>query len=343
MQRYQGRRRKRGVYIGPIHILLLLAGTAAIVLGGFFLRRAISGEAEPPPPPAADDQSQQPDSPGGQEPPPASTPEGEAPATASGVRCTLRELGEEAMYTGDLILVNNWTVFHFPEDQEEQLLCVLDNKTGSYYVKDATVYLLPEALEALNAMMDAFQAQGGSKSVNVVAGHRTAEFQQHLFDQSAERNGIEHANKYVAKPGGSEHHTGLVVDFSILHGDGSSEEYQGQGEYGWINENCQEYGYVVRYEAGKEDLTGIYDEPWHFRYIGIPHATQAAAQGLCLEEYVDYLKQFSFEGEHLMIDCASGRYEVWYAQGTKAYIPDSGEYTVSGNNVDGVVVTVKIE
>ena len=341
MQRYQGRRRKRGVYIGPAHILLLLLVVAIVGLGLFMLSRA--GGDKDPEPPVDNDSTQTPPadgkdgSSGGSDPLPGSL------TTASGIPCTLTDLGADAVYTGDLVLVNNWTFFHFPADQEQQLRCVLDNKTGSYFVKDSTVNLLPHALDALNAMMDAFHAQGGSKSVNVVAGHRTEEFQQHLFDQSAERNGLEHAEKYVAKPGGSEHHTGLVVDFSILHSDGSSEEYKGAGEYAWINENCQNYGYLVRYETGKEDLTGIWDEPWHFRYIGVPHAVEAAAKDLCLEEYIDYLKQFTFDKDHLTIQCGDEAYEVWYAQGTQAYIPDSGEYTVSGNNVDGVVVTCKVQ
>ena len=341
MQRYQGRRRKRGVYIGPAHILLLLLVVAIVGLGLFMLSRA--GGDKKPEPPVDNDSTQTPsadgkdNSSGGSDPLPGSL------TTTSGIPCTLTDLGADAVYTGDLVLVNNWTFFHFPADQEQQLRCVLDNKTGSYFVKDSTVNLLPHALDALNAMMDAFHAQWVSKSVNVVAGHRTEEFQQHLFDQSAERNGLEHAEKYVAKPGGSEHHTGLVVDFSILHSDGSSEEYKGAGEYAWINENCQNYGYVVRYETGKEDLTGIWDEPWHFRYIGIPHAVEAAARDLCLEEYIDYLKQFTFDKDHLTIQCGDGTYEVWYAQGTQAYIPDSGEYTVSGNNVDGVVVTCKVQ
>ena len=338
MRHYQGRRRRRGVYIGPAHILLA-AGALLIALGVFILFRSLVGSRDPAPPA---DQSQifggdQPSQSGGDPAQPA------AATTASGIPCTLTDLGEDAIYTGGLVLVNNWTFFRFPAGQEADLLCVLDNKTSSYFVKDSTVNLLPEALDALNQMMDDFMAQGGSKSVNVVAGHRTEAFQQHLFDQSAERNGLEHAEKYVAKPGGSEHHTGLVVDFSIIHSDGSSEEYDGSGEYAWINENCQNYGYIVRYEAGKEDLTGIWDEPWHFRYIGVPHATEAAAKGLCLEEYTDYLKQFPFDGEHLTIQCSAGTYEVWYAQGSQIYLPDSGEYTVSGNNVDGVVVTCKIQ
>lgn len=262
-------------------------------------------------------------------------------AAASGISCTLTRLGEEAVHTGDLVLVNNQVLYHFPEEQP--LVSIYDGKTGSYYVRDMEVYLSPAALGALNDMMDAFQAQGGSKTVNVVAGYRTKEFQQHLFDQSAEQNGQAHAEKYVAQPGGSEHHTGLAVDFSLFYPDGSSQEYTGTGEYAWINSHCQDYGWVVRYAKDKENLTGIGDEPWHFRYVGTPHAAAMAAKGLCLEEYIDYLKEFPYNGQHLAVDCADAKYEIWYCAGTEAYLPDEGEYTVSGNNVDGIIVTCKTE
>lgn len=260
--------------------------------------------------------------------------------TPSGIDCVLTELDEADIHTGELILVNNWNFYHFPDRSD--LTNIYENKSDSYIVARTDTELAPAALEALNALLDAFRAQGGSKSVNVVAGYRTEEFQQHLFDQSVERNGLEHAKKYVAQPGGSEHHTGYAVDFSVLHSDGSSEEYDGSGEYAWINENCHDYGYIVRYETGKEELTGIWDEPWHFRYLGIPHATKVAELGLCLEEYEDWLKDYTFDGEHLIISCAAGEYEVWYTQGTQVYLPESGEYQVSGNNVDGFIVTCKL-
>lgn len=266
---------------------------------------------------------------------------GVRPAGEGRAACALTELGEEAVRTGDLILVNNWTPYHFPEEQP--LTCIFDGKTGSYYVRDREVYLAPHALTALNAMMDDFRAVGGSKTVNVVAGYRTAEFQQHLFDQSAERNGREHAEKFVAQPGGSEHHTGLVVDFSLFFEDGSSSEYQGTGEYAWINSHCQYYGWVVRYDKAKEALTGIGNEPWHFRYVGIPHALVMAEKELCLEEYIDYLREFPYDGQHLTVDWAGEKYEIWYCSGTAAYLPEEGEYAVSGNNVDGLIVTCKVE
>lgn len=245
--------------------------------------------------------------------------------TSTGVSCTLTDLGEEAIYTGELVLVNNWTLYHFPEEQE--LVSIYAEKNDSYYVAGTEVYLAPVAMEALNAMLADFTAQGGSKSVNVVAGYRTEEFQQHLFDQSAEQNGLEHAKQYVAQPGGSEHHTGFVVDLSIYHSDGTSEEYDGTGEYAWINENCQNYGYVVRYATDKADLTGIANEPWHFRYVGVPHARLMIRLGLTLEEYVDLLRRdFRIR---------------YYAGADRGPLPEEpGRYRqVSEDNCGGLVVT----
>lgn len=262
-------------------------------------------------------------------------------AAVSGIPCTLTQLDEDAVHTGDLILVNNKILYRFPEEQP--LVSIYDGKTDSYYVRDREVELSPTALRALNRMLDDFREQGGSKTVNVVAGYRTEAFQKHLFDQSAQRNGQAHAEKYVAQPGGSEHHTGLVVDFSLFLPDGSSQDYDGAGEYAWINTYCQNYGWVVRYDGAKEDLTGIGDEPWHFRYVGVPHAVAMTVQGLCLEEYIEYLKNFPYDGQHLVVKCAEGKYEIWYCQGTAVYLPEEGEYTVSGNNVDGIVVTCKVE
>ena len=325
MRRYSGRR--RGVYISPLYVVLALVLAAAAIF--LFFRQPEEEDAPNEPQGVQTNQPVQ-----SEEPRPAKA------ATASGIPCTLTELGEEAVHTGELILVNNQILFRFPREQD--LVSIYQEKSGSYYVRDMEVLLSPVAMGPLNALLDDFLEQGGSKSVNVVAGHRTEEFQQHLFDQSAERSGLDHAKKYVAQPGGSEHHTGLVVDLSILHSDGTSGDYDGTGEYAWINENCHRYGWVVRYETGKEELTGIWDEPWHFRYVGVPHATAMAEGDLCLEEYIDELRRYPFEGEHLTVDCADGRYEIWYCQGTEAYLPDSGDYQVSGNNVDGFVVTYKV-
>ena len=263
--------------------------------------------------------------------------------TSTGILCRLTDVGEDAVYQGDLILVNNKIPFHFPENQEESLLCVLENKTRDYIVRDGTVLLQPAALDALNRMMADFKALGyDSRTVNVVAGHRTAEFQQHLFDQGTERNGLDHAERFIAHPGGSEHHTGYALDFDILLKGGAHKEYDGKGDYAWINQNCQKYGFVVRFAKEKMEFTGIDEEAWHFRYVGVPHATLMVEKNLCLEEYIDYLREIPVDGEHLSVMCEDGTYEIWYCPAGEVYVPADLDYTLSGNNVDGVIVTVQV-
>ena len=110
-----------------------------------------------------------------------------------------------------------------------------------------------------------------------------------------------------------------------------------------FRERAADFGFVERYPAGKETVTGIAHEPWHFRYVGVPHAVVMVEENLCLEEYIDYLREYPYDGQHLTVACKTGTYEIWYCAGTEAYLPEEGEYTVSGNNVDGVVVTYKIE
>lgn len=207
---YRGRRRTP---YGPALILLVLAALAA---GAFFLSRRPDGS---PPPQSS------PVLPGGAD---VRTPLSEHVVTPSGIPCTRRELGEEALYTGELILVNNQVLYRFPQEQE--LVSIYEEKSDGYFVRDMEVFLSPTAMPALNSLLDAFRAQGGGKTINVVAGYRDRAYQQHLFDQSAQRNGEEHAKKYVAQPGGSEHHTGLVVDLSVLK-NGVSQDYDGTGEY----------------------------------------------------------------------------------------------------------------
>jgi len=335
-QYYRGRRRS-----GAVNPLVILVAVILLLAVVWLISGALHGDEETPAGPDTPSAGETTPAEPGQNGETVPEEEKEEPATESGISCTLTELGKNAVRTGDLILVNNQVHYQFPEEQP--LVCIYEEKSSSYIVARTDIYLDPVAMDALDDMMNDFREQGGSKTVNVVAGYRTAEFQQHLFDQSAARNGLEHAQKYVAQPGGSEHHTGLVVDFSILNTDGTSQDFSGTGEYAWITEHCHEYGYVVRYEEGKELYTGIWDEPWHFRYLGPVHASEIRKQGMCLEEYIDFLKEFPFEEEHLTIECDEGTYEVWYCKGTKAWLPDSGEYTVSGNNVDGIIVTYKVD
>lgn len=241
---------------------------------------------------------------------------------------------------GDLVLVNKSHPYPFPESLK--LVSIYDHKKSCYFVRDKNVLLDKSIMENLNDMMEGFAKETGIRDVNVVAGHRTYEFQEHLYDDSLETKGPEHTTQYIALPGCSEHHTGLAVDFSIFHSaTGDSEEFDASGSYGWLEENSWAYGFVRRFTQEKSSITDVADEPWHFRYVGIPHAYYMKENNLCLEEYIDLLRQYPYDGEHLIIDTGEHKYEVYFCSGTKVHVPDKGSYKISGNNTDGFIVTAE--
>lgn len=175
----------------------------------------------------------------------------------------------------------------------------------------------------------------------MASGYRTYEEQQELYAASESENGSEHAASYLTNPGYSEHHTGLAMDLSIYYEDtGESAEFDGTGKYVWFDENSWKYGFIHRYNDAKAGITGISGETWHFRYVGIPHAYYMKENDLCLEEYIDLLRQYDSESP-LEINCQGKTYEVYFCSGTEVKVPNSGSYTISGNNVDGFIVTVE--
>jgi D-alanyl-D-alanine carboxypeptidase len=99
---------------------------------------------------------------------------------------------------------------------------------------------------------------------------------------------------------------------------------------------------VRRYAEDKTAITGISNEAWHFRYVGMPHAFYMTAHNLCLEEYIDFLRAGTSEDEPLTVTCDDGTYDIFFTAEMEIEEPE-GMYTVSGNNVDGLIVTVKRE
>ena len=249
----------------------------------------------------------------------------------------IQTMTEADLGIGEQILVSNEHKYTFPEGAEDDLVAIIEAKSGSYTVNLYETMALPVTVERLNAMMDDYVAQGGATDVMVVSGYRTYDFQQGLFDRSAARNGLEHAQRFVAQAGGSEHHTGYAVDlYSMNEGD----YLECTGDYAWIGEHCQDYGFILRYTSEKEEFTKIGPESWHFRYIGFPHAQIIVENDFCLEEYIDYLRQFPFDGEHLCYTLDGTEYEIYFVEGLEVPVPESGTFTVSGNNVDGFIVTI---
>lgn len=256
-----------------------------------------------------------------------------------GYRLIVMNSSERAQ--GSLILVNSEVPYQIPENRK--YTSIYDEKTGDYFVRDKLVKIDESIMESLNDLMGAFAYATGKKDVNVVSGYRSYIEQQELYEDSLAENGAEHTASFLAQPGCSEHHTGLAVDFSIFHmASGNSEEFDGTGDYAWFDEHAWNYGFIRRYTGAKSEHTGVSDEPWHFRYVGVPHAFYMKENELCLEEYLELLRSYTYEGEHLKFDCEGTNYEVYFCQGSDVYVPASGDYYVSGNNSDGFVVTVNM-
>lgn len=154
------------------------------------------------------------------------------------------------------------------------------------------------AAQALLDMLNAAQ-QDGLMVWQISEAYRTWEEQRLLFNKEKNKylgeNGTapaltetaaeKEAEKNVARPGTSEHQTGLAFDLTVPERSFSSTE-----QARWLRENCWNYGFILRYPAGKEDITGFSAEPWHIRYVGKDISQYLQATGLVLEEYLDQVK-----------------------------------------------------
>jgi D-alanyl-D-alanine dipeptidase/carboxypeptidase len=180
-----------------------------------------------------------------------------------------------------------------------------------------------------------------------VSGYRTMGEQQEIYADSLRENGDEFTKKFVAIPGCSEHQTGLAIDLAKNSDviDFIRPDFPYTGICGRFRELSVQYGFIERYPAGSEQITQIAHEPWHFRYVGYPHSEAMRENNFTLEEYTDYLKEFSYQREHLRFCKNRYNFEIFHVsvpenQEVMIEIPDNLPYQVSGNNEDGVVVTL---
>lgn len=332
----KSRRHKRSLPVTPYII-----GTVFLIIAVILSVKGLANNSAPSPAPSGAA------SPGLPSPmqTPASTPSAPTapvatPEPAADSNFETRTMTQDDIYQGKLVLINAKHPYRFIDF--ENFVCLYNYKTDSYKVGDYDVLFSEDAAFALNSMLNAFCSATGNNAVLAVSGHRTYEYQQHLLDQEIAQKGEAEAALWVAQPGASEHHSGLAIDFSVYYDNGDYYEYDGTGEFAWINENCQNYGFIVRYSPVKQSITGIGYEPWHFRYLGIPHAAKVTQLELCYEEYIDYLRDYSYESPLTIETDDGGVYETYFCEGLKVYVPKSGDYEISGNNIDGFIVTDKI-
>lgn len=158
-----------------------------------------------------------------------------------------------------------------------------------YYAEDRTVagrFLREEAADQFHRMVEAARDEG--LTLVMTTAYRSYGFQQVLWDNYVAKEGEAAAARYSARPGQSEHQTGLAVDVTSPSVDYElTEAFGSTPEGSWLAANASRFGFILRYPAGKEDVTGYQYEPWHLRYVGQPVAAAIAAAGSTLEEYLE--------------------------------------------------------
>lgn len=265
-------------------------------------------------------------------------------------------LEKEDIHTGDLILVNSYTEYLFPTEEESTIVNIAEFKNDYYKLSSYTNSLAEVTVDALNTLTDAYYNETGFSSLQVNSAFRSREDQESIYADYTEKYGADYAKSYVANPGFSEHHTGLAMDLNVYM-DGYIYyvgDYEGCA---WFRENCEDYGFILRYPDDKVYRTGINYESWHYRYVGVPHAAVMEQRDLCLEEYLeDEIVKYTFdtlllnytpEGEitEITADEFEEGYAIFYVSAeediTSITIPRDCTYSVSGNNFDGFVVTLK--
>ncbi len=160
----------------------------------------------------------------------------------------------------------------------------LENMSVVYASKGLSLSF--DAYEALKLMCDDIQKEEGEVKLRMYASsaYRDYAYQEDLYNSYVNRYGEEEADKIAARPGHSEHQTGLTVDMASTANGGLSK-FGDSPEYQWMLNNAHRYGWILRYPEGKEDITGYSAEPWHWRYVGVDLATKIHNSKLTFDEY----------------------------------------------------------
>lgn len=204
------------------------------------------------------------------------------------------ETGPEYVQRGNYTLDANYTRLllvngsnPLPGESDESLLVEMDD---SYRQKGYDLKKFDkDAYPYLQAMCEAAWAE--NIPLKVCSPYRSYSIQKMLFDNRVKKemsNGLsaEEADAktatIIARPGTSEHQTGLAADFIC-----SNDSFEGMPAFTWMQQHAAEYGFILRFPKDKQDKTGVIYESWHYRFVGINEAQKIKASGLCLEEYLE--------------------------------------------------------
>lgn len=211
-------------------------------------------------------------------------------------------------------------------NEPEKMVKLSEFQNEYYTVADDNIMLHEEAAKAFESLMTAYNE--ATELADFVVYGTTDTYSQ--YDSVCPRSFSERAN-------------GCTVDLALL-GIGSYIEFDGLDTESWIVENCTKYGFIVRYPEGKSGITGEQYCPWHLRYVGRIHAAVMKEKNICLEEYIDFLKDYKVDAPYTynlngfvyVLYCAESDGET-----TSAKVPISGDYEVSGDNKGTYIISYK--
>ena len=161
---------------------------------------------------------------------------------------------------------------------------LLDNS----YAKSG-IYLVKEAKDNIERLIG--DAKSDGMNIRIISAYRSYTYQENLYNNYVKNDGVENADTYSARPGYSEHQTGLVVDVTKAYDDFNN--FENTDEYNWMKENASNYGFILRYPKDKENITTYSFEAWHYRYVGVELAKKIKASNLTFDEY--YTRYLDYE------------------------------------------------
>ncbi|MBR4100075.1 MAG: M15 family metallopeptidase [Clostridia bacterium] len=187
----------------------------------------------------------------------------------------------------NLMLVNGWNPLPKDYDYEGNLTTI-----PKKYIKGSLTQIDKDIWPYLKAMLDDAKAEG--IDIGVWSPYRSYATQKWLFEKQVKKqiaNGVpeseaeDKAATIVARPGTSEHNTGLALDINC-----ANHSFAKTKAFKWLQENAEDYGFIMRYAEEKQEKTGVIYESWHWRFVGINVAHEINDLGMCLEEYIEYKK-----------------------------------------------------
>ncbi len=246
--------------------------------------------------------------------------------------------------SGALILVSELVGRAYNFENAGELITLYGNKSSSYKIASSKLSLNKEAFYAAEEMFNAYNEETKNNDYQITRAYRTEAEQEKLTLANQSRS----ESCISSKPLYSEHHTGYAFDLNVFSG-GKSYSLENAAVdneiYAWIYENAHEYGFILRYEKGKENLTGMAYDGGHFRYVGKGHAAYMKEHGLSLEEYVALLYRHPHDGKHLTFEYGGVKYDVCFVafsggeEEKEVLINADLSYVISGENSDGVIIT----